>query len=447
VEIVVTHDMADFDAFASAVAAQKIYPEATVVLGRRLGPELRGFLALHKDRFRHVRPPDVRAEEVTRVVVVDVRRSSRLSYLPDVRARLLAPDREVEVHVWDHHGSAADDLPADVVHVEPVGSATTLLVEEIRRRELPVDPVEATLFALGIHADTGSLTFATSTARDAHALAWLMARGASLRMLARYLRLPFGAGQRHVLSRLLEATETERFDGVEVAFAVVPLERAVDGLAEVTTEALGLEGHPALFAIFPIGGKRVQVVARSRLASLDVGRVLSSIGGGGHAPAGSAIVKDGEGDGDAVRSRIVEALRADPPRPQRVREIMNAPVDTVGHDVPLRELRDRLDAWRRTGMPVVRDGEMVGIVSRRDVEKAERDGRADLPVSSCMSGRVRTTTPDASLEDALAEMVERDIGRLPVLEEGRLVGIVTRTDLLRVLYPANATVPRTDQSP
>ena len=438
-EIIVTHDMADFDGVASAVLAQRLHPGATIVLGRRLSPGVREFMALHKDRFSYRRHPDVDTAEITRLIAVDVRRAGRLADFSEVLDRLREPGHEIQVHVWDHHAAAADDLPGDVVHVEPVGATVTLLVEEIRRRGERLDPAEATLCALAIHSDTGSLTYPTTSPRDAEALAWLLGLGANLKLLQRYLKQAFSLAQREVLARLLGGVELEWIGGVGVGFAIIPMEHAVDGLADVTTEAIDLLGHPALFAIFPVGSRRVQVVARARAGCVDVGAALEALGGGGHRAAASAILK--EGDPEGVRRRILEALRADPPRPRVVAELMSSPVRTVRPELSLSLLADSLTTWHHTGVPVVSDQGLVGIVSRRDVRSAERDGRLHLPVSSCMTHRVRTTTPETTLDEALATMVEGDVGRLPVLRGEHLVGILSRTDVLRVLYGGDSDGP------
>jgi tRNA nucleotidyltransferase (CCA-adding enzyme) len=121
---------------------------------------------------------------------------------------------------------------------------------------------------------------------------------------------------------------------------------------------------------------------------------------------------------------------------------MSAPVHHVTPELPLAELAPLLDAWGHHGAPVLRAGAPCGVISRRDLARARDANRLELPVSSHMSGRVITTTPDAPVEAALAKMVEHDVGRLPVLREGALVGIVTRSDLLALLYSDSASAER-----
>ena len=432
-EIIVAHEMADFDAFAAAVAAQKLYPQASIVLAQHLERSLQSFVALHRDRFPTACLTDIDQARVARMILVDVRRKSRLKRLATLLERIDAQDGKLEVHVFDHHPAADDDVPASFQVVARVGSATTLLVEFLRARALPIDPVEATLFMLGIHEDTGSLTHAGSMPRDASALAWLLERGACVRVMNRYLRPRFGEAQRNLLIQLLESGKTERFGGVEVGFGVLSIGRQLKGLAEVVTQALELRDEAALFGIFGVSPKRVQVVARSRSPLVNVGELLLPFGGGGNPAAASAVVK--QGNAERVRQAIAGALRSHPPAPARVRHLMSSPVHTVGEDTPLDELHRSLELWRNTGVPVLRAGSLCGIISRRDLEHA---GDLAAPVRHYMTRDVVTANPDESLEAALGRMEHHDVGRLPVLRGSALVGILTRSDVIRALYSTNA---------
>jgi tRNA nucleotidyltransferase (CCA-adding enzyme) len=338
----------------------------------------------------------------------------------------------VRVTVYDHHPADDDDVAADLAVVEPVGSATTLLVERMDEAGVTLDGLEATLLALGIHADTGSLTYSATTARDARALGRLLDQGASLPVLARYLAPAFSPRQQAVLAELLGALEVERVGHLHVAFVHVAMSRAVQGFAQVVSELLKLTGHAAVFAVFGIAERRVQVVARSRAALIDVGMHAAAVGGGGHPGAAAASLK--RGDSLAVLEELRAFARTHPPVARRVADIMSSPVRTVPVSLPFRELERSLVTWRHTGVPVTRDGALSGMVSRSDVERARRDGRLDLPVASAMSHTVHSIEADASPEEALAKMTDHDVGRLPVLRGGELVGIVTRSDLRRLLY-------------
>lgn len=432
-ELIVAHESTDFDAFAACFAAQKLYPRATVGLGRSLARPVRDFWSLHKDHFLAHRVHSLDLSSVVRLVVVDVRDRRRLRHVEPVLARK-DKGAEIDVHVYDHHPATPYDLSGSIHAVEPVGAATTLLVERLSARGMELDPLEATLFALGIYTDTAALTLGSTTPRDAHAVGWLLSRGARLSMVNRYLEPPFSEAQRAALTEILATMRVEDVGGLSVGLAKLHRDSRVEGLAEVTSEVCRLENQAATFVLCEVGTKKVEIVGRGRSPHLDVGATLQTLGGGGHRGAGAAVVK--EGDVGELAARIVAALRADPPRLRVVGDVMSSPVRTVRPDLSLAELDRLLDTWGHSGVPVVADGQLRGIVSRRDVARAASAGRIDLPVSSHMNSAVQTTEPDARLEDALDRMVRHDVGRLPVLRDGALVGIVSRTDLLRALYPA-----------
>jgi tRNA nucleotidyltransferase (CCA-adding enzyme) len=113
---------------------------------------------------------------------------------------------------------------------------------------------------------------------------------------------------------------------------------------------------------------------------------------------------------------------------------MSSPVRTVTPDTPLEELASSLREWGHMGAPVVQGGKLVGMISRRDLERAQREGRGNLAVNSCMAHRVLTVSPDALLTEALEQMQTHNIGRLPVLDGPRIIGILSRDDVLGYLY-------------
>ena len=121
-----------------------------------------------------------------------------------------------------------------------------------------------------------------------------------------------------------------------------------------------------------------------------------------------------------------------------------SPVSVNRSDTLLHALRT-LETWKIRHLPVIEGDRLVGIVSDRDLKKAapspfDRDTAKEfvrftsaVTVKEVMSKEVVTTSPYCPIEEAAALMVEKRIGALPVVQEGRLVGIITETDVLGVL--------------
>ena len=103
---------------------------------------------------------------------------------------------------------------------------------------------------------------------------------------------------------------------------------------------------------------------------------------------------------------------------------------TVEPDRPLSELLDVMLANRHMGYPVVENGRFVGLITLEDVQATETAGSR---VGDVMTPRdeLTTVTPETAVMDAFRELGANNIGRLPVLDEDELAGIVTRTDLMR----------------
>lgn len=117
-----------------------------------------------------------------------------------------------------------------------------------------------------------------------------------------------------------------------------------------------------------------------------------------------------------------------------VRDVMSTKLVTVGPGESARHAYDLMRDHRFRHLPVVAEGRLVGILSDRDLRPVLLSpGLAESRVAELMTEHPVTIAPDAPVEEAASLLVARKIGCLPVLEEGRLVGIVTETDLLAVL--------------
>ena len=157
---------------------------------------VREFLALYPSHLPFLHADDLPKARVAHIVLVEIPAASA--------PRGLAEGCEVLVidHHVDHKGSPAEPrkrrAASREIWSEPVGANTTILVEKLAEKHLNVTPVQATLLALGIHEDTGSLTYGGTTHRDAAALAWLLEpdRGVNMDVVNQFLHHPLGERER-----------------------------------------------------------------------------------------------------------------------------------------------------------------------------------------------------------------------------------------------------------
>jgi len=424
-DIVTSHNSLDFDGLASMVAANKLFPAAVPVISGTLSKNVRQFMGLYKDSLVFRTPNEIDLDAVERVILVDTRNLARLGSL-----KVLA-EREYEYIVFDHHPDGPCDVYGIINEVHMVGAVTTVLVEKIQQEDIMLTPFEATILALGIYEDTGSLLFTSTTYRDAEAVAYLLRQGADLSVVASFVEEPFSQEQRQLLQKLLANVKRYRINGLDIVLTTGTEKGFIAGLDVVTHHLLEMEVCDALFVAVIMQGK-AQVVARSRTSNIMVNEILSPLGGRGHAMAASAVIK--QPDLEEIERVILQELFENARTGLVAREIMSSPVKSIPADVTMDEAGKTMLRYGHTGMPVVEGDHLVGIISRRDVDKARIHNLGHAPVKGFMSREVVTVSPDTGVNEIRRIVVERDIGRVPVVDEGRLVGIVSRTDLLRTVH-------------
>jgi tRNA nucleotidyltransferase (CCA-adding enzyme) len=421
--IVVGHANPDFDAYASMVAATKLYPGSKAVFLGTQNTNVRAFHNLHEEFLEFVELKGLDLDAIDSVVMVDTRDPDRIGEIAEVVRR-----PGVEVIVYDHHREQEGDIEGAEERIMDVGSTTAILVHELKQRQIDLAPLEASVMLLGIHEDTGSLTYPGVTAYDADAAAYLMASGADLEVLNRFLQRTLDADQQKLLGQLQDSLETWVVNGQQIAVGTASADEYVDSASVLTHYVVEDMGYRVAIAVVSMP-ERVQVVARSRLAEVDVGAVMAHLGGGGHAQAASAGFR--AVDTAELLRRLRLALEAEVRTPLRAREVMTAPVRTVGPEVTMAEAGELMARWGHGGLPVVEDGQVVGLVTRKDVDKAVRHGLDHAPVKGFMGRDIFTVGPDIEVEELERLLASRGIGRVPVIDDGVLAGIVTRKDVLR----------------
>ena len=439
-KLILCHTTADFDTLGAAVGLTRLQPGARIVLAGGVHPAVRDFLTLHRDEYALIERRSVNAAQIEAIAVVDTQWRDRLGKTAEW---LDLP--HVAISVYDHHLGAESDLPAAQRQVEAVGATTTLIVEQLQAQQLTLTIAEATVMALGIHVDTGSLTFDQTTARDARALAWLMEQGANLRAIADYANPGLAADLQPLLTDALERLQTKTVRGSTIGWVLLTLDGFIPGLSSLASHLMSLTDIDALLlaAHYCKHGDRhepdeskdsaLTVIGRSRLDGTNLAALFSAIGGGGHPRAASVNLHAVAPQ--QTLARLVAQLEAQIPLPLAARDLMSSPVRTIRPETTIEEAQRLLLRYGHSGLSVVNaDGRLIGIISRRDLDIALHHGFRHAPVKGYMATNLKTITPETSLPEIEALIVTYDIGRLPVLDQDVLVGIVTRTDVLRQLH-------------
>jgi len=118
----------------------------------------------------------------------------------------------------------------------------------------------------------------------------------------------------------------------------------------------------------------------------------------------------------------------------KVVELMNKDVVTCHPTEKLNIILNKLELFNIAGMPVVDKGRLVGIVCQSDILKGLKNGSmTELSVSDVMTADVVTVPPTESAVLVAKIMVEKHINRVPIVENDKVVGIVTRGDLIKAV--------------
>ncbi|MCP4576357.1 MAG: CBS domain-containing protein [Deltaproteobacteria bacterium] len=426
-EVITTHINADFDALASMIAAGKLYPGASLVFPGSQEKNLRNFFLYSTSYlFNFAKVKQIDFDRVKRLIVVDTRQKNRIGKFAE-----LADRKDVEIHIYDHHPSSKDDIRADLEIISENGSTTSLLTDLIREKGIPISPEEATIMCLGIHEDTGSFTFSSTTSGDYQAAAWLADQGANHNTIADMLTRELTAVQVWLLNDLTQSATTRVINGIEVVFAKVISDEYIGDFAVLAHKLMEMENLDVLFAMAQMGD-RIYIVARSRTKDVNVAEITFALGGGGHSHAASATIKNKT----LIQvERSLQALLRSRINPSRkAGDMMTAPVLSIPPDETLKNATRMMTRYDINVLLVMDEARALkGYVTRQVVEKAVFFGLDDLKAKEYMNIEFSTVRPDAPLKEVQELIVRNKLRILPVVENGNVVGVITRTDLLNIL--------------
>ncbi len=422
-QIITTHLNADFDAIASCMSAKKLYPEAVVVLPGSMERRVKLFFeSFHPFEIKKIK--DIEPDKVKTLIVVDTRSVQRIGELSQFLKK------GVKVHLYDHHPKTDEDIKAEFELTEQIGALASLFTEIFRKKNISITPLEATLLCLGIYEETGCLLFPSTTSRDVEAVAYLLKRGANLNIVSQFLKEELSREEISLLNELLNSLQEHLINGIRINIGHGVQEEPQD-ISHIAHKLMDIIDTDALFLIIEMQDK-ILIIGRSNTPQVDVGLILSQFGGGGHWAAGSATLKE-----MPITLLIEELLKfaKEYIKPQRVaKDLMTTPVISVQLDRTIKEVEEMMTKYGINAIPVLKGESFMGVITRGVVEKAIFHGLKKSKVADFATTDAYTAEEDTPLWEIEKNMIELNQRFVPILKEQKVVGVITRTDILRNLY-------------
>ncbi len=428
--VITTHVNSDFDAIASVLAAQKLYPESIVVLPGSNEKNLRDFFIssmAYLFNMKNIR--DIDFSEIERLVIVDTKQKNRIGQLAE-----LLDDQSLEIHIYDHHPVSENDITADMQVNEEVGAAVSILIERIKKEKIPISPDEATVMGLGIYEDTGSFTFSSTTPRDFEAAAFLVSRGASLNTIANIISREMTPEQVDILNNMIKNSRIHDINGTSVVIVSISLDDYVPDFAFLVHKMQRMKSLDVIFALAQMGNK-IYVVGRSRIPEVDTSHALIPFGGGGHAYAASASIKNMTLP--QAEQHLLKQLTRQIQSKIRARDVMSFPVISTTPEISCRQAGELLTRYNINALLITekenQGGALLGFITRQVIEKALYHDLGEAAVSDYMTTDFSLSDPEDGLPKIQERIIEGHQRILPIVKDNELLGVITRTDLLNLL--------------
>ncbi|MBI5408292.1 MAG: CBS domain-containing protein [Nitrospirae bacterium] len=425
-DVITSHLNADFDALASMVAAKKYYPEAVLAFPGSQEKSVRDFLSSPQVPFEFKKQKDISLQEVTRLVLVDVKNPERIGRFAEI---LDKPG--LTIHIYDHHPFCSNDIRGQKEVIETVGATTTLFTEMLHKDRISISPLEATILMLGIYEETGSLIFPSTTERDLNAAAYLLRKGANLNVVSGFITKELNPEEIDLLNDLIHSAKDYVLHDIRIKIAKASRETYIGDISFLAHKIREMEDVDVVFLLVSMED-RVQIIARSHIPELDVSEALQPLGGGGHPQAASASVKNLSIE--EAEHELLEILKQKIRPTKTAKDIMTSPVKTISWNSTIATAEKMMTRYEVNVLPVLKQDAYYGLISREVVEKALFHGFGKSGVTEFCTTDASTVTPLTPVSMVEPLMIERNQRFMPVVEDGRIVGAITRTDLLRSLY-------------
>jgi tRNA nucleotidyltransferase (CCA-adding enzyme) len=165
--------------------------------------------------------------------------------------------------------------------------------------------------------------------------------------------------------------------------------------------------------------------------SFNVKKVIDIFGGGGHPTAASVFIKNKTIE--EIKDKLITEIHLSDFPVLRAKHIMSSPVKTVSPETSIKDALKILVRMGYSGLPLEEEGKITGMISKRDIEKIMLFEKRNRPVKQYATPFVAKVGYDQDLREIEEAMITNDVGRVLVEKNGKTVGIISRSDLLKAL--------------
>ncbi len=426
--LIIGHSSMDPDCIASMVIGRYIYPDHVPVLSRFLHPAAKNIVNLFEKELSFISISELKGKEVSSLVIMDTRKYDRVKeFLKEIDT---LPPRII---VYDHHRNEKCDIEGSELKEYECGANVTSLVILCKERKITISPTDATIALAGIYADTGYFKHSGTNREDFAAAAYLLDQGASIPLIGKILKPIQDDSQIDVFHEMVKQMVYQEINGHFLIVTYLVLPEQVGGLAAVVEKLAEVESPDALFAVFNFhdSGNNL-IVSRSTKKRIQVNEIMQEFGGGGHGQAASALVK--KRSGREVLQELLVIVKKTLHPAVTAKTIMTQNPSVLEEKMSLLDASKFLERVNRSGAPVVDStGDLKGFITLKDIMKGRKNENMHAPVKAYMRKKCIQCEPDTVIREVEQLLYKNNIGHLPVVSNGILQGIITRTDVLNFL--------------
>ncbi|MFN3411101.1 MAG: CBS domain-containing protein [Exilispira sp.] len=425
--VVIGHSNTDNDCLGSMVLLRYIYTDAILLKSTLIHPVAKNLYSLYADFLNLKSINEIDTSQVSKLIVVDTRTKARINEYSSLL------NLNIEIEVWDHHTEDSFDIEnAKLISIN-TGANTSLIVSFLIKNSIKINPIDATIALTGIYADTGNFTHANTKDIDFEAANYLIKNGADIKIATRKIKILNHEGEITLFHKLLNNLIYKTIKGHYIILSYIEIDQQFPGLSAIVEKIFEIENPDAYFAFFSfVKDEKGIIIGRSKKEEININNILYRFGGGGHIFAGSAKIKNE----DIKRIFLIfkKELEEKMEFAKKAKDIMVRNVNLIKDSWTVKQASLFLESVNNTGAPVVDfNNKMVGFISLRDIMKARKINQMNSPVSAYMHKKVIYGSPDMTIDSIELLFQKYNIGHLPIIEDDKIIGIITRKDIIKYL--------------